>query len=342
MFTCRPTSTAPLALPDSLPEGYASSVAPRALPTLRAEALRSSPAVRACDTGTCFIDTRFDRPEHQRAPAKTSTWVLEPATTLRVERDESVDVLAMVVAGAVHASTLSTRASRGSLEQDERAEAWSAVRSAGEGLALYVDRADPPAAVVIVVARDAPPTMLVHDEREERIDGSDASDASVPASHDGGAAVSDARAQSATARDKGARPAARTPSHEGLIVRSLADVPWLSWSGGMFRAKLVFEGATAPRASLGVLVGAARGPVAEHVHEHSYELLTAIVADGMVRVLGATEGDLGHHSVVRPGDPQVIAAGLRHAWIPAGTLPLVAVQAYAPAGPEQRFRAMAR
>jgi quercetin dioxygenase-like cupin family protein len=102
----------------------------------------------------------------------------------------------------------------------------------------------------------------------------------------------------------------------------------------------VFEGPESQRASLSVLVGGATANVAEHTHDRSYELLTAVMADGLVNVWGTGEGSLGHQSVVRPGDPQVIPAGVRHEWVGAGTVPLIAVQAYAPSGPEQRFRAM--
>jgi hypothetical protein len=116
----------------------------------------------------------------------------------------------------------------------------------------------------------------------------------------------------------------------------------LSWNGGALRARILFDGPSHQRASLTVLVAGARTPVPEHIHPDSYELLTPLLADGMVRVLGAHDGQLGHQSVVRPGDPQVIPAAVRHAWVPAGTVPLVAVQSYAPAGPEQRFRALAR
>jgi mannose-6-phosphate isomerase-like protein (cupin superfamily) len=307
LCACRP---APSTITSQLPEGFGASLAPRELPTINAEELRQSRAVRRCDRGTCVLDASFD---DARAPAKMSPWVIEPGSTVRVEPGD-YDVLAMVVAGSVVASPAraASREADFEFDQDQRSEAWTAIRSAGIGLSLYVDGSSPPAAVVLVIARDEPQS------------------AETPS----------APQQTPREASAGDRAKLQRPPSPRLELRPLAALPWLSWGGGSFRAKIAFEGASAPRASLGVLVGAARASVAEHVHDGSYELLTAIVSDGMVQVAGGAEGQLGHQAIVRPGDPQVIPAGVRHSWQPAGTLPLVAVQAYAPGGPEQRFRAL--
>lgn len=300
-----------------VPEGFGGRVAPRDLPEISAADWRTSPAVRRCETGACRVSTGFD---DERAPAKMNAWVLEPGTSLRVDADETVDALAMVVAGRVYASVAHPEP-RESSELDEQSAitAWTALRSSGQGLHVYVGPSDPPAAVVLVIARDAPASMMGTEE----------------VSADSDAAVGDA---------SGAKVmiARRALAPEGLQARRLADIEWLSWGQGAFRAKIAFDGPSARRASLGVLVGGASANVAEHVHERSYELITAVIADGMVNVWGAGEGALGHQNVVRAGDPQVIASGVRHAWVGAGTVPLVAVQAYAPGGPEQRFRALSR
>lgn len=307
LCACRPPQSP---VTTQLPEGFGSAIAPRELPTVSAEELGQSRSVRRCDRGTCAFDARFEgSAQDERAPAKMAPWIIEPGSTVRVERGEH-DVLAMVVAGSVIASTPVLDPTERNVVPDQRVGAWTALRSANRGMTLFVDATDPPALVVIVLARDAPASTEPMSDAP-----SPSKDMVVP------------RAQ-----------ALEVP----LQVRPLAAIPWLTWGGGAFRAKIAFEGADAPRASLGVLVGGARSSVAEHVHDGSYELLTAIVSDGMVTVAPRGEGQLGHQNVVRPGDPQVIPAGARHAWQPAGTLPLVAVQAYAPGGPEQRFRALAR
>jgi mannose-6-phosphate isomerase-like protein (cupin superfamily) len=301
-----------------VPEGFGGRVAPRELPEISAADWRSSPAVRRCETGACRVSTGFD---DERAPAKMNAWVLEPGTSLRVDADDTVDALAMVVAGRAYASVANPEP-RESNELDEQSAitAWTALRSSGQGLYVNVGPSDPPAAVVLVVARDAPASMGTEEVSAD-------SDAAVGDASAGGAKVMVER---------------RALAPQGLQVRRLADVEWLSWGQGAFRAKIAFDGPSARRASFGVLVGGASANVAEHVHERSYELITAVIADGMVNVWGAGEGALGHQNVVRAGDPQVIASGVRHAWVGAGTVPLVAVQAYAPGGPEQRFRALNR
>jgi hypothetical protein len=174
---------------------------------------------------------------------------------------------------------------------------------------------------VLVIARDAPEGML------------DPPRAALSA--EGGAPAKPSPDEAP------ARPRMEPSVMPALEVVTVDTVEWLTWGGGAFRGKILFDHGS-QRASLTVLVGGARAPLAEHIHGGEYELLTPVMADGMVRVLGADESALGHQSLVRPGDPQVIPAGTRHGWVPGGTVPLVAVQAYAPAGPEQRFRALSR
>lgn len=312
----------------TVPEGFGGRTAPRELPDLSAEGWAASRAVRRCETGVCRVSATFD---DERTPAKMSSWLLEPGTSLRIEPDRSVDVFAMVLAGQVFASKpVSYRSEPRERDDEPIVRAWTVVRSSGEGLLLSNGSSDPPVALVLVIARDPPVAM--HES-----DGPSAADAGAgdaSAASDGGARANE------SAHPRMLSPAERLRSP--LEVRRLADIEWLSWDAGAFRAKLVFEGRESPRASLSVLVGGATANVPPHTHEHSYELLTAVVADGMVNVWGTGEGSLGHQSVVRPGDSQVIPMGVRHEWVAAGTVPLIAVQAYAPSGPEQRFREWAR
>lgn len=313
LCACRPASSV---TPMTVPEGFGSAIALRELPTLHADDWRASPAVRRCETGVCALDVRFDDP---RAPARMNAWVLEPGATLQLPRDPSVDGLAMIVAGHAYAARAEDRArdDEPSLDESSRVGPWTALRSPGEGLTIYVSPSDPPVALVAVVARDLPE--------------------SAPPD-----AEPDAGASEPSHKPPKLRIAPREATRAALLVRPLQSIEWLSWGGGSFRAKIAFDGPQASRASLGVLVGGARASVSEHVHARSYELITAVIADGMVNVWGADDSPLGHQNVVRGGDPQVIPAGLRHAWVGAGTVPFVAVQAYAPGGPEQRFRALSR
>ncbi len=118
------------------------------------------------------------------------------------------------------------------------------------------------------------------------------------------------------------------------------EVPWVPWEGGALRARVVFEGGG--RASMVLLLGGGRASIAEHVHAEAHEVFTLVAGEGMLRVLGLDEQTLGHQSVMRPGDPQVIPPSTRHGWVPGGTLPLFAVLAFGPAGPERALRHLAR
>jgi mannose-6-phosphate isomerase-like protein (cupin superfamily) len=75
-------------------------------------------------------------------------------------------------------------------------------------------------------------------------------------------------------------------------------------------------------------------PVAEHVHDKEVECLAILRGDGDL-ILAGEPHPLG------PGKVTCIPAGAKHAWKPKGTAPLVAIQLYSPAGPEQRFKKLA-
>ncbi len=307
------------ARPTAVIEGWGSGLAPRALPEVSAESLRASRSVRVCERSTCVVSARFDGEDLARAPAKMQSWVIEPGASLRVDEDLGVDVMGVLVAGSAYVRNTQTAVA--DVSEDQRVGRWTAVRSRGAGLVVSAPADEPPAAFVLVIARDAPEGML--------------DPPSATPSADGGAPAKP------TPDEAPSRPRSEPSGMPPLEVVSLDAVEWLAWGGGAFRGKILFDRGS-QRASLTVLVGGARAPVAEHTHNGAYELLTPVMADGMVRVLGADESALGHQSLVRPGDPQVIPAGTRHGWVPGGTVPLVAVQAYAPAGPEQRFRALSR
>jgi mannose-6-phosphate isomerase-like protein (cupin superfamily) len=115
------------------------------------------------------------------------------------------------------------------------------------------------------------------------------------------------------------------------IVRATA-APALRWAGGAMSAHLDVETTVSPDLYVGRLEGTA--PVAEHVHAKSWEILAAIEASGTF-VLSGTERRLGAKQIV------VVPPGAKHAWRPDPGSALVAIQMYAPPGPEQRFIALA-
>jgi mannose-6-phosphate isomerase-like protein (cupin superfamily) len=111
--------------------------------------------------------------------------------------------------------------------------------------------------------------------------------------------------------------------------------PDLAWGGGAYHARLGFEDGSA---SVGSLMASKSAAVPQNVHEHEWEVLAILSGDGtLVRTVGGREDD----TPIAAGTFASIAPGVPHAYRPAGTSPLVAVQLFLPPGPEQRFKKLA-
>lgn len=135
----------------------------------------------------------------------------------------------------------------------------------------------------------------------------------------------------ARARIPGCAPKAR-PSPEKQVIRA-ATAPALRWAQGAMEAHLDTPREASPELYSGRLAGTAS--VAEHNHEGSWEILAAVEASGTF-TLDGQEQRLGPKQVV------FIPPGARHSWKPDAGAKLVAVQMYAPPGPEQRFVTLAQ
>jgi len=136
------------------------------------------------------------------------------------------------------------------------------------------------------------------------------------------------------ARTKSAPCAVRDrdrPAQAKTVVRAKA-APKLAFAGGKMSARLDVDAKTSPDVYLGRLEGSAGVP--EHDHASSWEILAAVDAAGTF-TLGGEEHHLGPKQVV------VVPPGTKHSWKPDTGSKLVAVQMYAPPGPEQRFVALA-
>jgi mannose-6-phosphate isomerase-like protein (cupin superfamily) len=111
--------------------------------------------------------------------------------------------------------------------------------------------------------------------------------------------------------------------------------PDLAWGGGAYHARLGFQDGSA---SLGSLMASKSAPVPQNVHEHEWEILAILSGDGtLVRTVGGREDS----APIAAGTFVSIAPGVPHAYRPAGTSPLVAVQLFLPPGPEQRPKKLA-
>lgn len=139
-----------------------------------------------------------------------------------------------------------------------------------------------------------------------------------------------------------------TPPNAPLPPRvasvDLTAVETLTWAGGAMHARIAFDGPNSPRASLEVLFASDDAPVAEHAHPGAWETLVALSAAGHLHLPAQRVGERdlpARDRTVTDGTIVYVPADVRHAWVPDGTHPLVAIQLYSPPGPEQRFRALA-
>lgn len=154
------------------------------------------------------------------------------------------------------------------------------------------------------------------------------------------AATRDGSPVGAILRDPEAGPAPRKlPAGKGkgrpmpLEVVDLHDRAALRWGAGKLEARIAWDGKE-PAAALDVIVFAPDAAVGEHAHPGAWECLLPLRVAGEVIVDGKPQR-------VIAGVPTCIPPDVKHAWKPAGTEPLIAIQVYAPAGAEQRFRDLA-
>ncbi len=115
------------------------------------------------------------------------------------------------------------------------------------------------------------------------------------------------------------------------IVRGKVAPP-LVWGQGAMTAHLDVDEKISSDLYVGRLEGTA--PVAEHEHAGVYELLCAVQADGVLTI-----GD--HPQIIGAKTCTVVPPNTKHSWKPANGSKLVAIQMYAPPGPEQRFKKLA-
>src|SRR5262249_52438885 len=113
----------------------------------------------------------------------------------------------------------------------------------------------------------------------------------------------------------------------------------LTWAGGAMHARLGFEGPA--RASLGVLMASKDAAVPPHRHDTSWEVLCALSAKGSAKRAKGSGSKEFESIEVAGGSVVTMPKATEHAWTPSGDAPLVAIQLYAPPGPEQRFKKLA-
>jgi hypothetical protein len=115
------------------------------------------------------------------------------------------------------------------------------------------------------------------------------------------------------------------------VVRGGAT-PKQVFAAGKMTAQLDVGTNLSPGLYLGRLDGTAA--VAEHTHPTSWEIVASIEAAGTF-TLDGKESRLGPRQIV------MVPPAAKHAWKPDPGAKLVAIQMYAPPGPEQRFLSLA-
>ncbi|HKE14097.1 MAG TPA: cupin domain-containing protein [Kofleriaceae bacterium] len=137
--------------------------------------------------------------------------------------------------------------------------------------------------------------------------------------------------------DPGTQPVpASERSRAAVRVASAAKARAYDILGGKGRAQIVFDAASArdDAASLIALTLDAGAEVPSHTHDGSSEYLYLIEGSGVMSIDGET-------TPVAAGDAIQIPSGIEHSFRATGGAAVKAVQFYAPAGPEQRFKAQA-
>lgn len=129
--------------------------------------------------------------------------------------------------------------------------------------------------------------------------------------------------------------AVRWKKRPGPLAHVALDrVEDLAWAAGAFHARIGFGNEGKIPGSLGVLRAAKDALIKEHDHP-TWEHIVILEGHGTMRLSGKG-------FPVTAGSVFFIPPGKKHSFDPAGDQPLLAVQMYAPSGPEQRFVGLAK
>ena len=236
------------------------------------------------------------------APAVIWEQALAERSSVAFPRDEMVEVLGVVLDGSVDLTAMESAPKATAI-----GERWSAFRAPGGGVTLNGAGGKAARVALVVVATEAGKSLGAHLEQRDR---------------------------------PGAPPSWNWHARPKRIERfSFADRPDLAWGGGAYHARVGRADDDAPAAVIDVLRMSASAGVAEHDHPHAWEIVALFEGDGTFTQKPA-RGE-ARTAALKAGGIATIPAGVRHAWQPSGKAPFLALQVYAPPGPEARFEKLA-
>jgi mannose-6-phosphate isomerase-like protein (cupin superfamily) len=249
-------------------------------------------------------------------------------------RDEGVELLGVVLEGSVDLTPMDAPRAR------TVGGRWAGFRAPGGGVTLG-GTGGKAARVALVIAVVEPGVGLgAHLDRRDRL---------VTA---GGAPA----------------PPGAPPSWSWKVRRkrvdtfSFAERPDVAWGGGAYHARIGWEASKyrfgvaggktwevddKPAAVIDLLRFSADAGIAEHAHENAWESLALLEGEGAWIRKGTAgeaseeasgEASREHRVEARAGTIVTFPPNVRHAWRPSGQAPLLAIQVFAPPGPEQRFK----
>jgi mannose-6-phosphate isomerase-like protein (cupin superfamily) len=124
-----------------------------------------------------------------------------------------------------------------------------------------------------------------------------------------------------------------------IAIVDLNAQPDLAWGKGAYHARIGFDAAASPHASMTVLRMSGDAPVAAHAHETEWEHMAILQGDGS---LLQTSDDRASTTHLKDGSFVSIPPHARHEWRPGDSKrPFLGIQLYTPPGPEQRFKKLA-
>jgi len=256
-----------------------------------------------CDKPLCGDPKVFAALGRTKSPVGVWTQDFAKAgNTLTFKRNKRVDVYGIVLSGSVQIGE-----SRGRGKSVTAGE-WTAFHAAGAGVKISAKKAaakaTPAARLVLAVVAEGTP-------------------------------IGEALKGFKSPKDRWQK----RPSPLATVdLRKSAD---LAWANNSTHARIGFEGA-GHRAAVSVLIASPDAVVPRHKHPNSWELIALLKGGGTLKK-GKKPGDTELTSkTLSAGKIVAIGKGIDHAFSASGKEPTVAIQFYAPPGPEQRFKELAK